>query len=95
MNFKSLDKSEISDLDNFRLDRFTTFLLTNLLFNLPFNIVASLPSSFKCSCISLFSKNSLSFLPQISLGRFKSLPKVLQLSQIKVDSLPVSFKERR
>ena len=63
MNFKPLDKSEISDLDNFRLDRFATFLLTNLPLNLPFSIVPPLPSSFKCSCTSLFSKNSLSFLP--------------------------------
>ena len=63
MDFKPLDKSKISDLDNFRLDRLTPFLLTNLPFNLPFNIVASLLSSFKCLCISLFSKTSLSFLP--------------------------------
>ena len=41
MNFKPLDKSEISDLDNLCLDRFITFLLTNLPFNLPFTIVAS------------------------------------------------------
>ena len=41
MSFKPLDKSKIADLDNFRLDRFTTFLLINLLFNLPFNSVAS------------------------------------------------------
>ena len=63
MNFKPLDKSETSDLNNFCLDRFTKFLLINLPFNLPFNIDASLPSSFKCSCISLVSKNPLSFLP--------------------------------
>ena len=62
MNFKPLGKSEISDLDNLRLDRFTTFLLTNLLFNLPFSIVASLPSSFKCSCISREMKISCSFI---------------------------------